>query len=59
MIVLHAAGEADLVATAAMLAAAGVSVAKFHEPDLDGQITAIAACGAQAKRALAPLKLAA
>lgn len=46
-------------ALAARLTAAGVNVAHFHEPDLGGQATAIAACGQNAKRLLAPLPLAA
>ena len=59
MIVLHAPSEHDLAQMAALLNSTGANVSTFREPDLDGQLTAIAACGTSAKRALAALPLAA
>ena len=48
----------DLATLAADLEGRGLAVARFHEPDLDGTLTAICAEPA-ARRSLAKLKLAA
>lgn len=58
MIVLHVANEAELTETALRLFKLGLDPARFYEPDLDGQLTALAVHGAAAKKALQPVSLA-
>lgn len=58
LIVLHATDRAELEQTAARLARAGVAYERFFEPDIGNDLTAIAACGAAARKTLAHMPLA-
>lgn len=58
LVALRVADENALQATIARLATLGCCYTEFREPDFDGQLTACAVIGANAKRALSSLPLA-
>ena len=57
LVVLQVPNEEELTALGATLGSHGIPVAPFHEPDLDGSLTALAA-GPEARRYVCRLPLA-
>lgn len=58
LVVLHARDEAHAAELEQRATGASLACARFVEPDLGGQLTAIAMCGQRARRLLASLPLA-